>query len=322
MTPDGAGPARLLAWQRRQTPLNPLRAARQALTSALARRAPPVDTQLAQPGGIEVHQCPGGWTARDPELLARTLRYTCNLCSTANQSLASALERESPSCVRCGSTVRQRSIIDLLSRALFDRSLPIAQFPQAGKCGIGISDAPAYASRLPTRLAYANTYFHQAPRLDLCAPDPALQGCCDFVIASDVLEHVVPPVGRAFAGAWALLRDGGAFIGSVPYSVDDAPADEHFPHLHEFRIEGSGQQRTLHNRRRDGSEETFDNLVFHGGDGATLEMRLFTRAALAAELSAAGFSRITFAEQDVLPWGIAWNGPWSIPFVAFKGVAP
>jgi hypothetical protein len=317
MKQDVDGRKRLLEWQRRHQP----RVATQWRRSAADwlklrgdRDAPPTADMHAKA------RTPGhGWMPHDPAFLAETIEYACNLCGADNRSIVAALGREAPTCHRCGSTVRLRSIIDLLSRALFDRSLSIRGFPcAAGKCGIGVSDAPAYASRLARRLAYVNTFYHQPPRLDICAPDPALHGSCDFVIASDVLEHVVPPVASAFEGVRSLLRDGGAFIGSVPYSLDEAPTCEHFPHLHEFHVTGTADQRRLHNRRRDGTEETFDALVFHGGDGATLEMRVFSRVSLVAELSAAGFSRIAFADQDVLSWGIVWLHPWSIPFIAFK----
>ena len=48
---------------------------------------------------------------------------------------------------------------------------------------------------------------------------------------------------------------------------------EHFPELHEFRIVPLGEANVLINRRRDGALEIRDDLVFHGGSGATLEMR-------------------------------------------------
>jgi SAM-dependent methyltransferase len=259
-----------------------------------------------------------GWVPHAPEVLEQSLAYTCNICGAANVARVATLERETRSCRRCGSTVRSRSIIDLLSRALFGASLPIPHFPRDyDRCGIGLSDAAVYAQRLVRKLAYVNTYYHQPPRLDICAPDPVLRDSCDFVLASDVLEHVVPPVESAFAGIHSVLRANGVLVGSVPYSMRQATI-EHFPHLHDFRIDGKPGARRLHNRRRDGVEETFDQLVFHGGDGATLEMREFSRASLTAELEKAGFSRIRFAEQDVYEFGIVWLKPWSIPFVAFK----
>lgn len=209
-------------------------------------------------------------------------------------------------------------MVDLLSRSLFGESLAVPQFPRSRKCGVGLSDAPVYAERLAPKLDYINTFYHQAPRLDVCEVPENLHRTCDFVISSDVLEHVMPPVSAAFSGLHALLRDGGALIGSVPYSLRDAPTQEHYPHLHEYQLVKRDGEQQLHNRRRDGTEEFFPNPVFHGGDGATLEMRLFSRDALTADLQAAGFSTVHYCDGDVLEWGITWLKPWSIPFVALR----
>jgi SAM-dependent methyltransferase len=312
---DGA--SRLLAWARSQTPWRARDAARRII-DLLDRRTPRQEERPHAFKPLVERDLRNGWVPHAPEVLGQSLAYACNICGAANVARIETLERETRSCHRCGSTVRSRSMIDLLSRALFGASLPIPRFPRdSRKCGVGLSDSHVYALRLARKLAYVNTYYHQAPRLDACSPDPALHGSCDFVLASDVLEHVVPPVDAAFSGIHSMLRAGGVLVGSVPYSLKQATT-EHFPHLHAFHIDGRPGARRLHNRRRDGVEETFDALVFHGGDGATLEMREFSRASLTAELEAAGFSRIRFAEEDVYEWGIVWLKPWSIPFVAFK----
>gem|GEM_PF-415903 len=322
MSPAGSsiGSERLLSWARRHASRNPEHIARRAMWMDRFRdwhdRFREARSNFAQSVTRDARD---GWTPHEPTLLERNLPYACNICGTANEAALGTLDRESPSCRRCGSTVRLRSMIDLLSRALFGSSLPISRFPHGtDKCGIGVSDAPIYASRLARKLAYVNTFYHQQPRLDICVPDPGLQGSCDFVIATDVLEHVVPPVDLAFKGVFSLLRDAGVFVGSVPYSLKDEPTIEHYPQLHEFRISSESGTQRLYNRRRDGIEETFDQLVFHGGEGATLEMRLFSRTSLMAQLEAAGFTRVEFCDQDVYEWGIVWLHPWSLPFVAFK----
>jgi SAM-dependent methyltransferase len=311
------GSSRLLSWARQQTRWRMRDVARHAidLFDWPSRRHDETPSDFKPL--VERH-LGAGWVPHAPAVLEQSLAYACNICGAANVARIATLERETGSCQGCRSTVRLRSIIDLLSRALFGASLPIARFPRdSRKCGVGLSDAHVYAHRLARKLTYVNTYYHQPPRLDVCAPDPALRDSCDFVLASDVLEHVVPPVNAAFAGIHSMLRTNGVLVGSVPYSLNPATI-EHFPQLHEFHIDGKPGARRLHNRRRDGVDETFDRLVFHGGDGATLEMREFSRASLTAELEAAGFSRIRIAEQDVYEWGIVWLKPWSIPFVAFK----
>jgi hypothetical protein len=312
---DNSG--RLLSWARRQSSWSLGDIARHAI-ELIDQWTP---HQQGTPGDFRPlveRDLSAGWVPHAPEVLEQSLAYACNICGAANVAKVATLERENPSCRRCGSTVRSRSIVDLLSRALFGASLPIPRFPRdSRKCGVGLSDAHVYAHRLARKLAYVNTYYHRPPHLDVCAPDHDLRDSCDFVLASDVLEHVVPPVNAAFAGIHSLLRANGVLVGSVPYSLKQATV-EHFPHLHEFRIDGKPGAQRVHNRRRDGTEEVFDQLVFHGGDGSTLEMREFSRSSLTAELEAAGFSRIRIAEQDVYEWGIVWLQPWSIPFVAFK----
>jgi hypothetical protein len=57
--------------------------------------------------------------------------------------------------------------------------------------------------------------------------------------------------------------------------------------------------------------------VFHGGIGATLEMRQFSLASLEREFAAAGFSRMRVADEVFLPHGIYWPEPWSVPMVAY-----
>ena len=63
---------------------------------------------------------------------------------------------------------------------------------------MGISDAALYAARLEERFSYLNTFYDREPRFDLTQPDETEFGKYDFVIASEVLEHVPPPVHRAF----------------------------------------------------------------------------------------------------------------------------
>ena len=67
--------------------------------------------------------------------------------------------------------------------------------------------------------------------------------CYDFIIASDVFEHIAPPVSRAFVNARRLLKPGGVMIFSVPFSLE-ADTVERFPELFDYRLleTGSGWQ--------------------------------------------------------------------------------
>ena len=72
-----------------------------------------------------------------------------------------------------------------------------------------------------------------------------------------------------------LLKPGGLAIVTVPWRPGGA-TEEHFPRLHRWEVVGAGSDRVLRNITEDGQRETFDDLVFHGGDGTTLEMRVFS----------------------------------------------
>lgn len=244
------------------------------------------------------------------------MTFRCNLCGRSNRVPAARIGREIPSCGHCGSTVRFRAIAHLLVRELLGREAALVDVaPRRDIRGIGLSDAPAYADPLARVFDYTNTFFHAAPRLDITDVPERLAGRHRFVVSSDVFEHVVPPVERAFAGARRLLDDEGLLMLTVPFSLD-ASTVEHFPDLHDWRIEGSGDGAVLHNVAVDGRVQRYHHLVFHGGDGATLEMRLFSRDALERALRGAGFSRIAYCDERCAPFGIAWPQPWSIPIIA------
>ena len=112
--------------------------------------------------------------------------------------------------------------------------------------GIGLSDADAYAVPLADKFDYANTFFHAEPRLDIAEADIERYGGCDFIVASDVFEHVAPPVSRAFENAHRLLKSGGKLIFTVPFTLEDATV-EHFPDLFDWSIveeQGAGGSPT------------------------------------------------------------------------------
>lgn len=245
-----------------------------------------------------------------------SLTFRCNICGTACTSMVSQLKREEPSCTGCGSTVRMRAMIHILSMELFRESLAIPDFPLRSEIkGIGMSDWDGYAVRLSEKLDYTNTYYHREPKLDITSIDRAIEGTLDFIISTDVLEHVEPPVSRAFENARKLLKPNGVFIFSVPYTKDNK-TKEHFPDLHKYEVLKKGDSFVLRNITKDGIEQIFDDLVFHGGAGSTLEMRVFSEASLLEEFKKAGFGNVKICKEPCFEHGIFWNTDWSLPMLA------
>jgi len=208
---------------------------------------------------------------------------------------------------------------ELLGVDMLGIHLPLSEFPTLkGIRGIGMSDSPELAERLAEKLDYTNTFYHQAPRLDVTNPDPADLGRYDFILSSEVMEHVPPPVEQAFANLFRLLKPDGILVMTTPYTLG-GKTKEHFPELHHFTLAQLGAETVLVNRRRDGSVEVFDNLVFHGGPGSTVEMRVFTEGSLREQLLGAGFSSVRVAFEDVPEFGVELTEKWSLPIVARKG---
>ena len=242
--------------------------------------------------------------------------FRCNLCGADCRVPATAIARETPSCDRCGSTVRCRAMAHLLTLELFGRSTALPDLPvRRDVVGIGLSDAKCYARPLAHKLGYTNTHFHTQPRLDIANVSGDRAALYDFITASDVFEHVAPPVTRAFCNARRLLKPEGVFIFTVPFTLEPDTV-EHFPSLHDYRVVETEHGWQLKNRTADGLVEVHGNLVFHGGPGTTLEMRQFSLAALEREFTAAGFSRLRVAAEAFPAFGIAWPEPWSVPMVA------
>jgi SAM-dependent methyltransferase len=256
------------------------------------------------------------WAPRALRELRQPVTFRCNCCGVGSRTPLADLRREGGSCPGCHSTPRWRSVVHALSLTLFGESLALADFPfRRDIRGVGLTDWDGYAYGLRERLGYLNTYYHAEPRLDIAHPDPALLGSLDFIIASDVFEHVEPPVVEGLASARRLLRPGGALIVTVPYTRGPDTI-EHFPELHDWQVVEEAGDHVLHNITADGRRQRFDDLVFHGGAGTTLEMRLFSLAGLVRSLEEAGFDQVSPLEDPYDPFGIRMGpgggGGWPV----------
>jgi SAM-dependent methyltransferase len=250
----------------------------------------------------------------DPSLL----EYHCNLCDRLNAAHTSTLGRETASCWYCESTVRVRAVIDILSVMLLGQNLALNAFPRRKDLvGLGLSDSHHYATGLKRAFSYRNTFLHRRPRLDLLDAPRELEGTLDFLVASEVLEHVKPPVAAAFTAARRLLKDDGILVLTTPYdATPGARTLEHYPRLHDFEVVSRGTGLMLMNRTAEGELETFEDPPLHGGEGLVLEMRVFSLDDLRRDLLAAGFRDVKVWNQETREFGIIWNEVHSRPLVA------
>jgi SAM-dependent methyltransferase len=205
-----------------------------------------------------------------------------------------------------------------LSAELFGLPLSLLDFPRVKSLrGLGSSDSPRYADRLAEVFDYRNTFYDRPPRFDLSDP-PEESNAYDFVLSSDVFEHVAPPYDQAFRNAYAMLKPSGVLVFTVPYEVEDSA--EHFPDLHEYGLAEVGDRFVLVNRTRGGETQVFENLNFHlSGTGKSLEMRVFSETMLRDALAAAGFGSVKIYAENYKPFGIVPAESWSLPIAARKG---
>jgi SAM-dependent methyltransferase len=214
--------------------------------------------------------------------------------------------------------MRFRAILLALSRALFGMDLKVLDFPSLDSVrGFGISDSEIYSGRLKSHFSYTNTFLDREPSFDLTRPDEKEFGKYDFVICSDVLEHVPQPLDAALRTLAALLKPAGVLILTAPYTLDESTL-EHFSGLHETGLAEIGGKTVLVNRAADGGYQVFDRLVFHGGQGSTLEMRVFSDADVRAMLMAVGLSNVRFETAGNREFGVVFSGPCSLPIVASR----
>jgi SAM-dependent methyltransferase len=179
-----------------------------------------------------------------------------------------------------------------------------------GLRGIGLSDNLCYARTLARHFDYTNTFFHKRPFLDICA-DPRGYSALDFIVASEVFEHVPPPPAVAFRNSWRMLKPGGVLILSVPYADQIEHTVEHYPSLHRWQLRrrpasgGSVSDFYIENVDTQGRHEIFEKVAFHGGIGQTVEMRAFSKRHLLELATQNGFAA-EIVTEDVPLFGI-WN---------------
>lgn len=249
------------------------------------------------------------------------ITFVCNVCGETNFDVPLSLvgEREGNSCSACGSSLRVRSVIHALTSELLGQSLPLTEIDECKSFrGLGMSDWDGYAAPLANIFDYQNSFYHQEPRLDITDVPEAEHGQYDFLISSDVMEHVPKRVEEAFSNMARMLKPGGCLILTVPYKPE-GEHEEFFPDLHDYRLITTDGKTFLYNRTAEGVEQIYGDLVFHGGEGFTLFMRLFSEASLLALLEKSGFNGgIRIYREDEPRYGVIWPISWCLAIVARK----
>jgi hypothetical protein len=184
--------------------------------------------------------------------------------------------------------------------------------------GIGLSDAPPLVPALCAKLSYTNTFYDQFPQVDITRPPEILLGQLEFVVCSDVLEHVPPPLESALTGLLACLRPEGFAVVTVPVGADTT--DEHYPGLTDFEvIERQPSGYVVEWTDVSGARHSDVAPEMHGGPGLTLAFRWFSAQDITARLLAAGFASV-YEPPAVPELGIPAIGDPGV-FLARKGPA-
>jgi SAM-dependent methyltransferase len=268
------------------------RRAKSCLRMLGLRRTPVVPTPAIPPEGLQLTP------------------FVCNVCGTSNCLPKHRLGREDGHCAKCRCYGRLRSMMYAVTVRFSPDEIILADMkPRKDIRGVGCSDW-GYVDLLAEKFDYVNTFYDEAPKLDLCNVDWSAwpPGSLDFITCTDVLEHVEPPLDGAFNNIHRLLKPGGALIVTVPCTLEPATR-EHFPDLHDWKIETTAdKQRVLVNRRADGTVRRYDNLCFHGGIGLTLEFRLFSRRGLIDSVEKAGLRVAALHDRSIEPYGFPLGG--------------
>lgn len=218
-----------------------------------------------------------------------TIKWRCILCGTIQKSIPIEPVRESCLCVACGSSWRARAVTFGLILGLGLPQKPVVEWDSDWSiCGVGFDDDPSIFSMLPTKVIYVNTHLEKYPRLDLRHIPDSTRESMRFLICSDVLEHVEPPVEDGFTGLYSLLQPGGLAVVSVPVH-GAGPTNEFYPDLVHFEVlpDASVRWRDSH-----GQERIDKDPEYHGGTGLVLSFRTFGVEEFKSRLINVGFKSV------------------------------
>lgn len=238
----------------------------------------------------------------------RSIRAMCPICGGGYSLPINFNSREGKLCPECGASGRSSAIVYYTCQIAYENTKPLAEQPKRKDFRvIGLSDGAVYANVFATRFDYTNTFYHKDPKLDIRNPNSKYLGSSNLVICSEVFEHVVGETQDAFRGAFSLLKPGGHLIFTVPF-VNKGESKEHYPGLLNYSTRQlSDGSWVVDLEYSNGVKRTDHNPRFHGGPGLTLEVRLFNRDRILAELQEAGFVDIQVHDDNLPEHGISWS---------------
>jgi glycosyltransferase involved in cell wall biosynthesis len=213
--------------------------------------------------------------------------FQCNICGALNRVQRALIDREMASCQACMSTPRSRAVIDALTTRLLGDAAVLSQLPvRKDLKGMGLSDWEGYAQVLSARFDYLNTFFRSEPVLDIASQPSGTTGDLDFLVASEVFDHVVGDVETIFANVRCLLKPRGLLVFTVPYALEGATVE----------YEGAS----------DPSSPT----------AGFVPARQFSLESLLYVLDRAGYKEVVVHEDINRDFGIWWNPRVSLPLSA------
>lgn len=211
-------------------------------------------------------------------------RTTCLFCGAVG--LLAAASRESICCPSCNVSWRADACLVSVLEGLGYSNFDLIPRPDLSRQGIGISDDWRVARVLSSIFSYTNTFVHRFPQLDITEPPAILHNSQEFIVCSDVLEHVYGRVERAIEGLYGMLKPGGFLVVSVP--TFGAAHQEFYPDALRIEVEGG----TVKWSDVNGRNHVNVDPEFHRGAGLTLVTRQFTDESLRESLGLFGFEKV------------------------------